>query len=431
MGKHCKIAEHVYKFKDYYHSEVEVVDYPFSNVVANGYDQKKLDVLIARFNGAETIEAKNKLADQLPQELFPKCRFCGKRIVNINFELKLIHGNIIKVLKPAVHTRVVDGVKHVLSCCEDCLLKHFKNDPPKSSKYYFMKGNKYGAYSFDLSEAEYKKICSMTAGVTEKSLIRKHGEEKGKQMWESYRKKQAEKNTFEYKQKNLGWTKEQFDEFNKSRAITLENMVAKYGQKEGKKRYDEYVEKQHITKSWDYMVQVHGEEKAAQINAQKPLTKENFVRKYGKDEGTFLWKMFCDKYTVGYSEVSQELFRKIDALIGDKHDTYFATKNDGEYEVFLENDKYVFIDYFIKDLNVAIEFNGRVFHADPRFYKADDIINPFNSDKPSTAQQIWDKDKARYESLKKLGISTIVVWETDYRSPEFNVAEFLKSHNLL
>lgn len=41
MGKHCKIAEHVEKFKDYYHSEVEVIDYPFSNVVATGYDPKK------------------------------------------------------------------------------------------------------------------------------------------------------------------------------------------------------------------------------------------------------------------------------------------------------------------------------------------------------------------------------------------------------
>ena len=87
--------------------------------------------------------------------------------------------------------------------------------------------------------------------------------------------------------------------------------------------------------------------------------------------------------------------------------------------------------YFIKDLNITIEFNGKVFHADPRFYSADSIINPFNSNKPSTAQQIWDKDKERYESLKKLGIKTIVVWETDYGSPNFNITEFLKSHDLL
>ena len=430
MGKHSLIAEHVDKFKDYYHSEVEVLDYPFSNVVANGYDPKKLDVLIARFNGAETIEAKNKLADQLPQELFPTCRFCGKRIVNINFELKLIHGNIIKVLKPAVHTRVVDGVKHVLSCCEDCLLEHFKNDPPKSPKYYFMKGNKYGAYSFDLSEAEYKTICSMTAGVTEQSLIRKHGEEKGKQMWEDYRKKQAEKNTFEYKQKNLGWTKEQFDEFNKSRAITLKNMIKKYGKEEGKKKYEEYVEKQQITKSWDYMTQVHGEDKAKQINSHKSLSKDNFIRKYGEAEGLRLWKECWAGRSFGYSEVSQELFRQIDALIGDKHETYFATKN-REYEISLNDGRCFMLDYFIKDLSIAIEFNGKLFHADPRFYKADDVINPFNSNNPLTAKQIWDKDKERYDTLKKLGISTIVVWETDYRSPEFNVTEFMKFHNLL
>ena len=270
----------------------------------------------------------------------------------------------------------------------------------------------------------------MTAGVTEKSLIRKHGEEKGKQMWEAYRKKQSEKNTFEYKQKKLGWTKEQFDEFNKSRAITLENMVAKYGAEEGKRKYDEYVEKQMITKSWDYMVQVHGEEKARQINYQKAMIEENFIRKYGEEEGKKMWKKFCDKFSVGYSEVSQELFRKIDALIGDKHETYFATKN-CEKEMFLEDGRCVFLDYFIKDLNIAIEFNGTLFHADPRVYKADDVINPFRLKNEVTAQQIWDKDNARYESLKKLGIKTIVVWQKDYDSPDFNVTEFLKSHNLL
>ena len=80
---------------------------------------------------------------------------------------------------------------------------------------------------------------------------------------------------------------------------------------------------------------------------------------------------------------------------------------------------------------ITIEFNGKLFHADPRFYKADSIINPFNSSKPLTAQQIWDRDNARYESLKKLGIKTIVVWQKDYDSPDFNVAEFLKSHNLI
>lgn len=58
--------------------------------------------------------------------------------------------------------------------------------------------------------------------VTLENLINKYGKVDGKNRWDSYRKKQAETNTFEYKQKKYGWTKEQFDDYNKSRGVSGE-----------------------------------------------------------------------------------------------------------------------------------------------------------------------------------------------------------------
>ena len=53
------------------------------------------------------------------------------------------------------------------------------------------------------------------------------------------------------------------------------------------------------------------------------------------------------------------------------------------------------MDYFIKDLNICIEFNGTVFHADPRKYKEEDTPNPFN--RTLLAKDIWAAEKQRIE----------------------------------
>ena len=69
---------------------------------------------------------------------------------------------------------------------------------------------------------------------------KKWGVELGKQKWQEYKNKQAEKNKFEYKQNKFGWTKEKFDEFNKSRAVTLKNMINRYGQEIGNEKWKTY-----------------------------------------------------------------------------------------------------------------------------------------------------------------------------------------------
>ena len=80
---------------------------------------------------------------------------------------------------------------------------------------------------------------------------------------------QAYKNTFEYKSKAYNWNREQFDLFNKSRATTLKNLISKYGEENGRKAYDSYVNKQSLTKSFDYMCSKFGKEKAIEINKSK------------------------------------------------------------------------------------------------------------------------------------------------------------------
>jgi len=59
-------------------------------------------------------------------------------------------------------------------------------------------------------------------------------------------------------------------------------MISRYGKNKGIEKWNNYIKKQKETKSFDYMVNKFGLAKATEINHSKGLTKENFIRKYGK-----------------------------------------------------------------------------------------------------------------------------------------------------
>ncbi len=88
---------------------------------------------------------------------------------------------------------------------------------------------------------------------------------------------------------------------------------------------------------------------------------------------------------------------------------------------------YLKLDYFIKELNIAIEFNGNTFHGNPKFYIDTDCSNPYN--KLITAKEMWEKDEIRYKTLlSEKNIKTIVIWEDE--SKNFNI-ETLKDYGIL
>ena len=124
----------------------------------------------------------------------------------------------------------------------------------------------------------------MITGVTEKSMIKKWGIELGEQKWKEYCNKQSITNTFEYKKAKYGWDENEFNEFNKKRGITLKNLINKYGEDLGNKYFNDYVTKQKITKSREYMINKFGEEKTNEINKSKALTLNNYIKNMGMKE---------------------------------------------------------------------------------------------------------------------------------------------------
>lgn len=413
------------KNSKYYHSEIFVIDNPWPKVKIT-LDQK---TIIRKYNESNDVIEKLELSQQLPKELFVTCRICNKRIINSNFKIHINRDNYAYHVVPKVYSRTINNKEYILSCCEDCLLEYFKKEPPTSSTYYYMKISKYGMYSFGYSYDEYKQITSMMVGVTEKSMIRKYGQEEGLKRWKEYCNKQAITNSFEYKKEKYGWTEEDFKKFNELRAVTYENLLNKYKDPiKAKEIYDNYINRQKLTKSWDYMVEKFGEEKAHEINKQKALTLENFIRKYGQELGKVKYDEYYNRNNNNafWSNISQQCFKELDNILnnifGNNYKTYYATKN--FEKPFILKNKTILVDYFIEDLNICIEFNGNCFHANPRIYKDEDTPNPFSN---KTAKQIQEDDQNRYKELKELyNVNTYIIWEDEYHDKNFNLQNFIK-----
>ena len=349
-----------------------------------------------------------------------KCNDCNNhiyyhdtKIVEIKNKLGRV---IIQLLGKSYKSQKTHG-EH-LCICENCLIKKFPEYEVLNKSKIFNTINKITLYAFDIKDK-----TKYFTGPTRERCINKHGYEKGLKIWNDYCKRQSYTNTLEYKKQKYNWSEEDFKKFNLSRAITVDNMIKKYGKDEGLKKWTNYINKQKITKSYEYMIKKYGKEQADKINNSKALTLENYIKKYGVTKGKDKYETRIKKQYSFFSKKSQNFFNEIDKTLSKYYTTYYATKN-GEYGKQTIAG-YVKLDFFIKELNLCIEFNGDIFHANPKFFKENDTPNPFN--KNLTSKEIWKNEKQRIDILKKEhNINTIVVWEYDY-DKTLDITEFINN----
>lgn len=286
-------------------------------------------------------------------------------------------------------------------------------NPPKirTLKFFILKYN-----SLELGiKRYYEKNISCSPSMPLKDLwVEKYGEEEGVLMWGEYisnlRKKLKGKNTLSYYIEKYGeedgpieYKKycEKISKTSKGRN-NKESFIEKYGEKEGIKKHREFWVKRS-TRDQKFFVSKYGEKegKKRYKNYIKKitLTKERFIEKYGEEDGvrrynlkTERWinsmKLLSDDekerinrakcYKRSYSKVSQELFWELFFNIRNKYsDIYFATFNqetkslddsgtNNEYMVFLNEINHAFLDFYVKDVNKCIEFDGTYWHENSK-----------------------------------------------------------------
>ena len=254
--------------------------------------------------------------------------------------------------------------------------------------------------------------------VTQKNLIEKYGEIEGEKAWESYVEKQRKSNSYEYKKARHGWSKEEFQEFNRSRAVTLKNLIAKYGEESGTHRWIDYCDKQAYTNTKEYFIEKYGikkgNKKYVEVCSKKSHTIEAIQQRYNCSAEEAI--QIRSEYNTGsyVSDLELEFVRQLELELGETLD-YSA--NNKQYCVYANN-KPNFYDIVHKGR--AIEFNGDYWHCNPEKYS----VNYYHSQSNLIAEDIWQKDKEKIDALlNERGIPTLVVWESEFKN---NTKETIK-----
>jgi len=250
--------------------------------------------------------------------------------------------------------------------------------------------------------------------ITLENLISKYGEIEGKTRWDSYRQKQAISNSFEYKQKKYGWSRERFDEFNSSRSQTLEKMIERHGEINGAIKWEEYCERQSFTNTLQYFIERYGENlgvvkykevnlgKSVSVNPELLAEKLNISLESAID--IILSRNRYSGSTWG-SLLEKEFTNLLEINLKEKLEYSTFSKPFGKWSPLLNS--YVIFD--IKHNDCVIEFNGDYWHANPNIYKSDSII------RGKTANQIHERDKLKKQTAINLGLRYMTVWESDYK----------------
>lgn len=105
--------------------------------------------------------------------------------------------------------------------------------------------------------------------------------------------------------------------------------------------------------------------------SQRTFTLEKCIQKHGKKKGTEIWQERQRKWLKSfpknnYSKISQELFWSIHKKIKSKYkEIYFAENgknHNNEYRIKSKT-SYKLLDFYIKDINKCIEFDGDYWHG--------------------------------------------------------------------
>jgi hypothetical protein len=152
-----------------------------------------------------------------------------------------------------------------------------------------------------------------------------------------------------------------------------------------------------------WMKRGHTQEESRKIISKKQSTfsLEKCIEKYGEEEGRNRWVDRQEKWSksykkTNYSKKSQELFSTLYPIIKNKYkNIYFATLDENkeimdtgknyEYRLKLKN-RLIIPDFYIKDNNKIIEFDGIYWHDYTR------------RNKPENAKREEDKDKELIDS---------------------------------
>jgi len=239
--------------------------------------------------------------------------------------------------------------------------------------------------------------------ISEENMIFKYGEEEGKIKYQKW--KDTCSHDLEFYKNKYGEEegKKRHDNIRRKSAVTEENMILKYGEEEGKIKYQNWKDKCS-----------HGI--------------EFYKNKYGEEEGTKRYENYVKKLSNSNvlgraSKESMLVFSKILETPLIKEKAYYGYGDNVEYFLRDDNGKIFFYDFVLTDSKIIIEYNGVHIHANKNWEKEKLMLWKHAYTK-ETSSVVIKNDNYKLDLAKKKGFNVLVLWSDD--TIEYNIEKCLK-----
>lgn len=193
---------------------------------------------------------------------------------------------------------------------------------------------------------------------------------------------------------------------------SLRGFCDRYGKIIGRQKFEEYKKLRSYLTSEEYFVKKLGEEqgkaKYQLLQKQKAITKENLVRKYGEIEGTKRYINFLNKTLKTFvSEKSINFLNTISQMytLNIRHG-----RNSSEKKIICENTVHP-VDGYCEELNLVFEFFGDKWHVNPELYNENDT-----NIRKIPAREVWNKDFERLNNILQKVNAILICWENDWKN---------------
>lgn len=161
-------------------------------------------------------------------------------------------------------------------------------------------------------------------------------------------------------------------------------------------------------------------DKCPKIKSNNPVyTLSWFIDKYGIDIGTIKYNQRCSKISetshfktynktnrMNYSLKSQKLFWELYNILNLYTDIVYFAELNHEYSCGTNSN----FDFVIVNTKKVIEFNGSIWHANPKYFQPESFMKNCNM----LAKDVWLKDTIKNNKAIAKGFNILTIWESDY-----------------
>jgi hypothetical protein len=259
---------------------------------------------------------------------------------------------------------------------------------------------------------------NLTKSKTLGGYIDKYGEIEGKRRYEEKNSKLS----ISIKSLKLnGKTDEEISNIRKKHAnnskITLETLKEKYGEEDGEKRWNNRINKAKLSskRSLDYWMLKNNnvlEKAKLDLSNYQRHDKNFYINRYGSIKGIEKYEDAKKKrFLGGFIEPCSKFQKEVEEYIKTIYNGYI-NRHENCYCFLADNSlkqSIVIPDILIKDLKLIVECFGDYWHCSKKY---DD--NFFHEVIKKSAKEIRQSDADRIHFFKKEGYDTLIIWENDW-----------------